>query len=219
MEAALFLVRHALIIDSGLSCSCMQSRIITILHAGGKMITFNICFIRQGNHVLLLNREFPSWMGCWNGIGGKLEMHESPRNSMVREITEETEIAESDYQLRYKGLVTWTVDHQQFGGMYLYLAQIPEDRLYSTPRKTMEGILEWKSMEWIMNPKNQGLAANLPIILNYMNEESPYHHHCTYLEGKLSATSSEVIDDMTENSERMKQYVELFNERLLNARV
>jgi 8-oxo-dGTP diphosphatase len=180
------------------------------------MITFNICFIRQGNHVLLLNREFPSWMGCWNGIGGKIEMHESPRQSIVREITEETDITESEYHLKYKGLVTWTVDHQHFGGMYLYSANISEEGVYSTPKKTNEGILDWKSIEWIMNPMNQGIATSIPLIMNYIKEESSYHHHCTYIEGKLAATSSEVINEITEDNERMKQYVEVFKGKWCN---
>lgn len=178
------------------------------------MITFNICFIRQGNHVLLLNREFPSWMGCWNGIGGKLERDESPRDSMVREISEETALAESDYQLQYKGVVTWTSDHQQFGGMYLYEAQVPEDYVYSTPRKTSEGILDWKSIEWIMHPENQGLAANLPTVMKYLNEASPYHHHCSYIEGKLAGILSEVIDEKTEHREQMREYAGIYVENM-----
>ncbi|MNI50771.1 8-oxo-dGTP diphosphatase [compost metagenome] len=180
------------------------------------MIKFNICFIKQGNNMLLLNRDFPSWMGCWNGVGGKIEMHESPRQSMLREINEETYLSESEYHLSYKGLVTWTVDHEHFGGMYLYVAHISEDYVYSTPRKTVEGILDWKSIEWIMNPENQGLAANIPLIMNYMIEESPYHHHCTYLEGKLTTISSEAIEETTEDNERMKSYVELFYGKLFS---
>ncbi|MDT2194339.1 NUDIX domain-containing protein [Paenibacillus larvae] len=37
------------------------------------MITYNICFIRRGDQILLLNRQKSSWMGAWNGIGGKIE--------------------------------------------------------------------------------------------------------------------------------------------------
>ncbi|MCQ6559295.1 NUDIX hydrolase [Paenibacillus mendelii] len=177
------------------------------------MITYTICFIRQGNHVLLLNRESPSWMGCWNGVGGKIERDETPRQSMIREIVEETLLSETEYQLNYRGLVSWTVDHQQFGGMVLYSADISEDAHYSTPVKTVEGILDWKSMDWVMHPKNQGLATSIPLIMNYLNEEAPYHHHCSYLEGKLADTSSEAITDATENLQQMNEYIKLFKER------
>lgn len=50
-------------------------------------LKYNICFIKQGDRILLLNREKPSWMGCWNGVGGKLEPEESPTQSMIREIS------------------------------------------------------------------------------------------------------------------------------------
>ncbi|KIL42277.1 hypothetical protein SD70_01740 [Gordoniibacillus kamchatkensis] len=174
------------------------------------MIAYNICFIRQGNSFLLLNREFPSWMGCWNGVGGKLEKHESPRPSMIREIGEETGLSESEYRLEYKGLVSWTVDRHRFGGMYLYVAGVSEDAEYRTPVKTAEGILDWKAMEWILHPDNRGIAASIPAIMKYLFEPSPYHHHCTYLDGKLAAVSSEAIDAATEDSVKMEEYVKSF---------
>lgn len=54
------------------------------------MITYNICFIRRGDQILLLNRQKSSWMGAWNGIGGKIEQGESPVESVRREVLEET---------------------------------------------------------------------------------------------------------------------------------
>lgn len=108
------------------------------------MLKYNICFIKRGQEVLLLNREYPSWMGCWNGIGGKLELQETPRESMIREIEEETNIR--DYVLHFKGMVTWTSDGSNFGGMYAYVAEVLESFTYPTPIKTVEGILDWKNI-------------------------------------------------------------------------
>lgn len=71
------------------------------------MIAYNIGFVCRRDEVLLLNREFPGWMGCWNGIGGKLESGEALRNSMVREIREEAFLESGQYELQFKGLVTW----------------------------------------------------------------------------------------------------------------
>lgn len=45
------------------------------------MIKYNLCYIRKENKILLLNRELPGWMGCWNGVGGKLQANEEPRVS------------------------------------------------------------------------------------------------------------------------------------------
>jgi 8-oxo-dGTP diphosphatase len=163
------------------------------------LLKYNICFFKQGNNILLLNRERPSWMGCWNGIGGKLEPGESPRHSMVREISEETGIHEAEYQLAYKGIVTWSVDGGALGGMYLYIADLSEDVHYTTPVKTAEGILDWKPIEWIMHAKNMGVASNIPIYLDYiMNDKSCYEHYCTFKDGKLIDHCSRIIEPSTE---------------------
>ncbi|WP_054024877.1 NUDIX hydrolase [Bacillus sp. FJAT-28004] len=148
------------------------------------MLKYNICFIKRGNEILLLNREKASWMGCWNGIGGKLEPQETPRDAMIREIEEETGI--SQYDLQFKGLVTWTGDDFDFGGMYAYIAEVPASFDYETPKKTDEGILDWKTIDWIMDNNNVGIVSNIPLTLPMMlNEAASYDHHCVYKNGKL----------------------------------
>ncbi|GAB6926249.1 8-oxo-dGTP diphosphatase [Paenibacillus sp. JCM 10914] len=148
------------------------------------MLNYNICFVKRGDQILLLNRAKAPWMGCWNGIGGKLEPGEQPRAAMVRELEEETGIV--DCSLTFKGIVTWTKNGANFGGMYLYLAEIPEHIEYETPRLTVEGILDWKSIDWILNRSNQGLAANIPESLERMMHDTDcYEHRCTYADGRL----------------------------------
>lgn len=128
------------------------------------MIKYNLCLIRQGTKILLLNRERSAWMGCWNGVGGKLEQGEQPRPSMLREIDEETGI--DGLSIQFKGLITWTNSiGNGFGGMYLYLADLPEDYMYKVPRKTDEGLLDWKEIDWILHPENLGVASNIPSCL------------------------------------------------------
>lgn len=48
------------------------------------MIEFTVCYIKQDTKILLLNREYPAWMGCWNGVGGKLEAGESPYHILLK---------------------------------------------------------------------------------------------------------------------------------------
>ncbi|MCA0754179.1 8-oxo-dGTP diphosphatase [Paenibacillus sp. N4] len=143
------------------------------------MLKYNICFVRRGSEILLLNRERSSWMGRWNGVGGKLEQDEEPRASMIRELEEETGIL--DYELRFKGAVTWSSGGSQFGGMYVYLADVSESLVYPTPVKTDEGILDWKTIEWIMHEQNEGIASNVPRALSYMlHDDRCYDHHCLF---------------------------------------
>jgi len=84
------------------------------------MLKFTICFIKQEDRILLLNREKPSWMGCWNALGGKIEPNENPRSSALREFKEESGIILDD--IHFKGIVTWIVDGKWVGGMYVYFA-------------------------------------------------------------------------------------------------
>ncbi|MBB6732937.1 NUDIX domain-containing protein [Cohnella zeiphila] len=175
------------------------------------MIKYNICFIRRGDRILLLNRELPSWMGCWNGVGGKLEPGESPRDSMAREIAEETGITAC--RITYKGLVTWTSDGGRFGGMYLYLGELPDTYEYPTPIKTPEGILDWKKIDWILHPDNVGVTSNLPVFLRAVLEDPRcYDHHVAYRDGRLAEHRSVVIVPDTETLAGTEAYLRLRGE-------
>ena len=52
-----------------------------------------LCYIRQGNQVLMLHRirkEQDKSRGKWIGIGGTFEPGESPEECVLREVREET---------------------------------------------------------------------------------------------------------------------------------
>ncbi|WP_053375898.1 NUDIX hydrolase [Paenibacillus sp. FJAT-27812] len=183
------------------------------------MLKYNICFVKRGDEILLLNREKASWMGCWNGIGGKLEPMESPRAAMIREIEEETGI--EAYELYFKGLVTWTGEDFDFGGMYAYVAEVPESYDYVTPRKTDEGILDWKKIEWIMNEDNVGIVSNIPRTLPFMlNDAHCYNHHCVYEKGQLlKLIQSLITSDIESNEKERGQYLQTYSDssKILNS--
>lgn len=163
------------------------------------MIKYNIAFIRRDDQILLLNREKPSWMGAWNGVGGKLEEGESARDSILREIHEETGIPSINIHVMFKGLVTWQVDADYFGGMYLYTAEIGADYPLATPVKTDEGILDWKDIVWIMHPDNVGVATHLPKYMPLMLEhQTCYNHYCIFKNDVLESVTSHPIPDAIE---------------------
>lgn len=159
---------------------------------------FNICFIKQDRNILLLNREKPSWMGAWNGVGGKLEPGESPRDSVMREVQEETGLLLD--RVVFKGLVTWGMNQNNYGGMYLYLADLDAHFPYPTPVKTDEGILDWKDIDWILHPKNVGVATNIPKFLPIvLQDEACYEHRCTFQDGMLIGFESIKVSSDREN--------------------
>lgn len=167
------------------------------------MLKYNFCLIKRGDEILLLNREFPSWMGCWNGVGGKLEEGELPRVSVKREILEETSI--DQYDLHFKGMITWEVVGVRVGGMYTYVAEVADDFSYPTPVKTAEGILDWKKVDWIAHPENLGVSSNIRECLDQLLfDEECYDHHFIYQDGKLVAHHSTVINELVEHDEEFR---------------
>lgn len=162
------------------------------------MLTFTLCFIKQGDRILLLNREKPSWMGCWNALGGKIEPNENPRESALREVREESGILLND--LLFKGVTTWIVDGKWVGGMYMYFAELSSAFHYDVPMKSDEGILDWKRMDWILHPNNQGIANNIPrSIARIVSGTDPFEHRCFYSNDQLVRDEFFAIHETFEN--------------------
>ena len=129
------------------------------------MIKYTLCFIKAGDKLLMLNRQNPPNKGLWNGVGGKIEGKENPSESVIREIYEETGI-----QLRkvnFSGIVTWETISEN-SGMYVFIAEWPQGYGYHTPKKSKEGILDWKDISWLLDENNLGVVSNIPIFLSQM---------------------------------------------------
>jgi 8-oxo-dGTP diphosphatase len=157
-----------------------------------KPYKYTICFIKRGEEILLLNREQSSWMGCWNGVGGRFEDGETPKECILREVLEETNITLDE--VRDCGIVTWIIDGIDKGGMHIYLAELADDFTYTTPIKMDEGILDWKKMEWIMHPENYGIAENVPKFLPAMlYDEKRYEHRCVWDDGRILSVEAKEI--------------------------
>ena len=123
-------------------------------------------------------------MGRWNGVGGKLDAGETPEECMIREIKEETGISVSS--VSYKGVVTWEKKYNQKSGMYLFFVELSSNFTYKTPVKNREGILDWKSISWILHPQNKGLADTLPRYLpTVLNEVGCYEHYSIFDDEKI----------------------------------
>lgn len=150
----------------------------------GSNMVYTVCFIRRGDDILMLNREKKPNQGLWNGVGGKIEEGETPRENVIREVYEETGLKLSD--AAFRGVVTWKSDGALYGPMYIYLADCPADQTVTTPKKIREGILDWKPMSWIMAPENLGVTADISRYFKFLFEENTtYEHLFIYEDGKL----------------------------------
>lgn len=146
-----------------------------------RMYKYTICFIRKGDRILLLNRNKKPTMGMWNGVGGKIEEYETPYEGVIRETFEETGIELPS--VTYKGNVIFKVKDEPRGseGMYVFLADLPDGVHIDTPVSADEGILEWKSIDWILDGDNRGVVSNLQRYLpRVLKEENNLEHTFTY---------------------------------------
>ncbi|WP_426450975.1 NUDIX hydrolase [Paenibacillus sp. S-38] len=150
------------------------------------MLEYNIAFLRRGEHLLMLNRSKPPLLGLWNGVGGKLEPGETPLESVLREIGEETGMILGEEDVHFGGIVTWEIDGRMAGGMYAYAAEAGQDGCGSMPRETADGILAWKPADWVLSPDNRGVAGHVRYFLPPMLQKTaPAEYRCIFREGQL----------------------------------
>jgi 8-oxo-dGTP diphosphatase len=139
-------------------------------------LAYTILFIRQASKLLMLNRDRAPAKGLWNGVGGKLEPGEAPLDGVLREALEETDIRLA--HARFRGVVTWESDNSRLGGMYAYIADLPDSFSYPTPRRIDEGLLEWKEIEWIFSENNLGIGEIIPRYLPaLLQDDKLLAHH------------------------------------------
>lgn len=150
------------------------------------MYKYTLCFIKKENQVLMINRNKSPWMGCWNGLGGKLENTESPKDCIKRELQEEAYIDDSYYDLIFKGIVTWNEEGFGFGGgLYLYVAELKKDINYNLPLKTREGILDFKDINWVVSEDNYGVSHNIRYFLPKALESDTLREYNCYFKNNI----------------------------------
>lgn len=150
------------------------------------MLTYTIGFIQRGQEMLMLNRKSSPMQGVWHGVGGKIESGETPQDGILREILEETGIRLEPSQIRYTGTVTWKDGKDRIDGMYAYVGQVDEQFVYPTPLEVEEGILAWKSLDWIYSPDNYGVSSHVRRFLPIMLFDSQcFEHRCTFEAGRM----------------------------------
>lgn len=149
-------------------------------------LPYTICFCLWNDQVLMLYRNRPPNKNYWNGVGGKIHEKETPTQAVIRETEEETGIIlGQDIELYYGGIVSWNStkisESRLRQGMYVYIASLPSDYIFTESRQTEEGILEWKLLDWVCAPDNTTVVSNisqfLPSIFLY---NVPLHYVCTY---------------------------------------
>lgn len=144
------------------------------------MLRYTLALIRKNDKFLMINREKSPWQGAWNGIGGKLEPGETASACVIREIHEETGLYVTSPVFR--GIVTWHADGEARRGMYVFIADAGNIQVLTTPKRTREGVLEWKTEDWLLAEKNFGTVPTLRCFMREVLDPHnvPKEYHCYF---------------------------------------
>ena len=132
------------------------------------MIQTTLCYITQGDQVLMLHRvkkKNDINRDKWIGIGGKFEQEESPDECLLRDARDETGLTLTSWRCR--GVVTFLCEGIEGEYMYLFTADGFEGDL----KVCDEGDLQWVSREFLGKlPKWEGDD----IFLRLLWEDAPF---------------------------------------------
>lgn len=126
----------------------------------------------------MLHRHNPPNQGLWNGVGGRLEPGESPRDCVIREVREETGFCVET--VHFAGLLTWDGFETPPGGLYIFTAEAPK----GAAADCSEGTLAWKPRAWVFSAPE--VVSNIHVFAPLALEDSePRHYHFSYRDGEI----------------------------------
>lgn len=135
-----------------------------------------LCFVRNGDKILMINRVKPPFMGMWNAVGGHLLDGETPERCAVREIKEESGITVDSVRLFSE--FTWNYDDETG---YALIADLPDGFDDSAfPLKTDEGIVDFMPVDWVLSPENAGVIEDLRVFIADIKNSDYKDYHLIY---------------------------------------
>ena len=142
-------------------------------------LTYTLCFLTRGDDILMLLRDNPPNAGLWNGVGGRIDQGETPYESCLREVHEET-----GYRLTgacFGGILTWEGFEVPTGGLYIFTAPAPPG---SPAPIDNEGRLAWKPRPWVCRAPEvvSNIHHFLPPVLA---GKPPRQYHFSYRDGRI----------------------------------
>jgi len=139
-------------------------------------LLFTVGFITNKDQIILLHRNKPPNKGKWNGVGGHIESGESPYQSMLREIDEETGLKLDS--VHFGGILTWEGFEINKGGLYIFSADVDSWKI----KENGEGHLAWHPIQFAFSHPDMvdNIHFFLPPVLAHA---SPLHFHFLYQDG------------------------------------
>lgn len=140
---------------------------------------------------MLLRKKEPN-KNMWNGVGGHLENGETPYQSMLREVEEETSVKPAS--LQFGGILTWQGfaipegGMSSAGGLYIFTTEVPD----KTVIENGEGQLAWHSRQFVFT-SNQ-VVSNIHYFLPpVLAGAGPFHYHFKYELGNMISRDVRIL--------------------------
>ncbi len=126
-----------------------------------------LCFIRDGDQILLLRRHKPPNQGLYNAPGGKIEPDEDPYEACLREVREETGFRLPAARLRAMlTVITQTTGAQWL--LFVFVADRPAEAAGQIA--TDEGTLRWVPLADVASLP---VVSDIPLILPHLFGPEP----------------------------------------------
>lgn len=144
----------------------------------------------QNNELLVVKRNKPPFVGCWNFIGGKIEPHESPTLAAIREINEEAGRHATVRDLSFRGIALWPnpFNPGRYLGMFMF-----HFRCRTHTRQTEqlgllhEGVTSWIHLSLLMKSDGVRSVPNFALIASHiMNTRRAPHIVCHNVIGDIA---------------------------------
>lgn len=141
-----------------------------------------LCYVRQAGRTLMLHRvkkDNDFHEGKWNGLGGKVELGESPEECVVREVREESGLDICHPVLH--GILTFpSFDEVDDWFVFVYTAHEFTGTLIDSP----EGTLQWIEDQAVLD---LNLWEGDRIFLPWIDQGRFFSGKFTYRDGRLQA--------------------------------
>ncbi len=161
-----------------------------------KVVPATLIYIFCENKILMIHRIKKNkdiHEGKWNGIGGKLELEESPQEAALREIEEESGLVVASSQLKSLGVLTFPsfkAEQCQDWICFIFKVELSGKCSDYALRQSEEGHLDWIEKNNVLKlPLWEGDKDFIPLVI----EGKAFLGSYWYIDKKLVKQSLQTI--------------------------
>ena len=158
-----------------------------------KIIPATLIYAFSGGKYLMLERND----GIWNGLGGKLELGESPLQGAVREFSEESGFNAEPEQFTWMGFLAFPnfkAHKCEDWWVHVFIVDLGMNHGIPGGKKMPEGVLHWKTPDEILK---LGLWDGDQKFLPLVFDRKPFHGTFWYENGHMSRHVLQLIQSKT----------------------